>query len=354
MLCRINLSAAIVFALFTLFAYNKKKVIPDIVIANGQMPDITKDKQGTLHLVYGNGDSIMYTHSSDKGKSFSRPALVAILPKLFSFAMRGPQISVNKKGVIITACNTNGDIYSYYKQNGAWKQGARINDADTAAKEGLMALGADNENAFAVWLDVRNNGGKGQRLFGAVSSDGGRSWSKNQLVYASPDKSVCECCKPSAVMDGNHVYVMFRNWLDGNRDLYVIRSNDSGATFGAANKLGTGSWKLNGCPMDGGGLAVSSDGAVQTVWRRASKIYASTPGTPEKEIGEGRGCTMATINNRNVYAWINDGEIVFVNADGQKQHLAKGVQPVLKAVDNQHVICVWENDKQIHRALVAL
>lgn len=48
----------------------------DLVIAKGQMPSLVKDKNGNLHLVYGFGDSIMYSYSSDMGKSFSSPALI--------------------------------------------------------------------------------------------------------------------------------------------------------------------------------------------------------------------------------------------------------------------------------------
>ena len=41
-------------------------------------------------------------------------------------------------------------------------------------------------------------------------------------------------------MDGsNDVYVMFRNALGGNRDMYVARSRDGGKTFGAAAKVGS-------------------------------------------------------------------------------------------------------------------
>lgn len=48
--------------------------------------------------------------------------------------------------------------------------------------------------------------------------------------------------------------------------------SDGGASFGKAQKLGEGSWKLNGCPMDGGGLAIDENGDVQTVWRRKNTI----------------------------------------------------------------------------------
>ena len=62
----------------------------------------------------------------------------------------------------------------------------------------------------------------------------------------------------------NHVYVMFRNFLNGNRDLYLIQSDDTGATFGTAQKLGIGSWQLDGCPMDGGSISMDAQN-VQTV-----------------------------------------------------------------------------------------
>jgi hypothetical protein len=347
----------IIFFLITiigcsLFSCHQKIAIPkaDFVIADGQMPNIAKDKSGNIHLAYGIGDSIMYTSSSDNSNSFSSPSVVAVLPDLFSFAMRGPQIAATNNGLIITACTSKGNIFSYYKENGKWKEGARVNDVDTVAKEGLMALSADGKNAFAIWLDLRGN--KRNKIYGSKSNDGGKTWFENQMIYTSPDTSVCECCKPSVVMKGNHVYVMFRNWLNGNRDLYLTQSSNGGTSFGQAQKLGTENWKLNGCPMDGGGLAINQKGEVQSVWKREGNIYTAMPGMPEYKIGEGRGCTIETINNKNVYAWVQNGEIVYSKPDGQKKVLGKGNQPVLKALDNTHVICVWENEKQIHASVL--
>jgi len=84
-------------------------------------------------------------------------------------------------------------------------------------------------------------------------------------------------------MKGNNVYVMFRNWLKGNRDLYLIQSSDDGKSFEQAQKFGNGSWKLKGCPMNGGGLVKNKKGDSETVWRREGKIQASSPGRPGKE-----------------------------------------------------------------------
>lgn len=41
-----------------------------------------------------------------------------------------------------------------------------------------------------------------------------------------------------------------------------------------------------------------------------------------------------------------------MNHNGEKKVLGKGSQSVLKALDKDHVICVWENEKQIHASVV--
>jgi len=324
----------------------------DATIAKGQMPAITKDNSGDLHLVYGTGDSIMYSFSSDKGNSFSPPRLISVLPQLAASHMRGPQIAASENTIVVTACNTAGDIFSYYKnKSGKWMPASRINDVDTIAKEGLMALTADGQNSFAVWLDLRD---KHNKIFGARSTDGGNTWSKNIMIYSSPDTTVCECCKPSVVMKANDVYVMFRNWLNGNRDMYLIQSSDGGNTFGETQKLGNGNWALNGCPMDGGAMVIAKNSDIQTVWRRQNKIFSCEPGKPENELGEGRSCTMESINGKNVYAWTEKGEVIVLKPQGARVNLGKGQLPVLESVNNEHIICVWVNEKQIHKIVLEL
>lgn len=332
-----------------------KNSTQDIIIANGHLPKIITDKEGTIHLTYGTGDSIMYVSSSDQGASFSKPKLVAVLPNLFANAMRGPQIAAASKGILITANTEYGNIYSYHQvPGGKWSKAVKVNDMDSVSKEALTSLSADGNNAFAVWLDVRSDGGKGQRLFGARSTDGGLTWSKNIMIYASPDKTICECCKPSVLVKGKTVYAMFRNWLDGNRDLYLIKSQDLGKSFGEASKQGKGSWKLNGCPMDGGGLVLRPDGTTETVWRREGRIYSSIDSQLEMLLGEGRSCTVASLNEKSAYSWTKNGEVLILNPGQDPRVLGKGSVPVISWVNSEKLLCVWENDEQIHAAVVQL
>lgn len=323
-----------------------------IVIGAGQMPSLVGIPGEQLNLAYGKDDSIMHVSSADGGKTLSAPSLITVLPDLAASHSRGPQIAATSHGITVIACNTQGDIFSYFKSpEGSWSAPVRVNDVDTVAKEGLMALGGDGNLVFAVWLDLRS---KHNQIFGASSTDGGKTWSKNLLVYASPDTTVCECCKPSVMVKGNTISVMFRNWLDGNRDLYLVQSQDGGNSFGNAQKLGTGNWALNGCPMDGGGLAVQDDLTVQTVWRRKGKIYSCQAGKPETEVGEGKGCTMTLVNNQPVYAWVENGQVVCLLPKSGKKVLGKGRYPVLKPVDAGSFACLWESEKQIQLQIVSL
>ncbi len=333
---------------------HKKTDSNELVIGSGQIPNLVTENGNNVHVVFGKGDSLYYSFSTDKGKSFSSPLLVDTLPGLVSFAMRGPQITNTSKGLAMIVATREGNIFSYIKDGtGPWQKAGRINDADTICKEGFLALGSDgNQNLFAAWLDLRNNAHN--KIYGARSVDGGKTWSKNIEVYASPDGTVCECCKPSVAVKEKNIYVMFRNWIKGNRDLYLIQSSDGGDSFGEANKLGGGSWKLNGCPMDGGSVAINPLGIPQTVWRREGTIYACEPGKDEKEIGMGKSCTMTIAGKNNVYAWVEDGNIVCLLPGGKKELLGKGSLPVLKTIGEDELICVWQQDKEIRRALLHL
>ncbi|HYV53251.1 MAG TPA: sialidase family protein [Chitinophagaceae bacterium] len=332
--------------------HNQQPNSSGTIIATGQMPNVVTDHSHNIQLVYGSGDSILYSYSLDQGRTFSTPALISIVQKLAASHMRGPQIAATKNGLSVTACNEVGDIFSFVKdQSGRWSQTARINDSDTTAKENLMALAADGDNVFAAWLDLRD---KHNKIFGAKSIDGGQTWSKNIMVYASPDTTVCECCKPSVAVKGNTITVMFRNWLSGNRDLYLVQSLDGGVSFGQAQKLGTESWALNGCPMDGGAVVIDKNGNPQTVWNRKGTVYSCEPGREETALGKGRSCTMKSVNGKNVYAWVENGNVVILKPHGAKEDLGLGQLPVITAIDDEQILCVWENNKQINKAIVKL
>src|SRR5262249_26350450 len=166
-----------------------------------------------------------------------------------------------------------------------WSGPVPVTDAPDAAREGLHGFASGAGDAVhAVWLDLR---GGATEIYGARSTDGGRTWGANVRLYRSPDGHTCECCAPSVAADEKGaVAVLWRNWLAGARDMYLIVSSDGGRTFAPASKLGRGTWPLDGCPMDGGGVAAGPPG-IRTVWRRGETVFAAAAGEREEDRGTG-------------------------------------------------------------------
>ncbi len=187
---------------------------------------------GLTAVVFGNSNSIWISTSKDNGQHFSPPAEVARVPVLMLGRHRGPRVAMSGSNVIVTAvyggdkseqwpATTNGlpsdgDLVAWRSQDGgkSWAKPVVINDAPGSAREGLHALAASPTGQLAaVWLDLRV---PGTRLMGAYSNDGGRTWSRNALLYQAPGGSICQCCAPSIAFDEKgQAKVMFRNIADG-------------------------------------------------------------------------------------------------------------------------------------------
>ena len=304
-------------------------------------------------LAYGAGTSIWFAGSHDGGRSFGKPVKVADTPGLALGRHRGPRVAFAGKAIVISAIvsqkgrGVDGDLFSWRSSDRgvSWSGPVPISGLPAAAREGLHSMSASGSTVFATWLDLRSNA---MQLYGAMSRDAGASWSENFPIYDSPDGHICECCHPSSLVgrDGA-LHVMWRNWLGGSRDMWTAASTDGGKTWKSA-KVGSGTWKLNACPMDGGGLVLTRDNAVQTVWRREKTVYLAKAGEPEEIVGEGKDPAMAITRDGTWVVWTGaDGRLLFRGPrDSSPQQLsAAGGFPVIAGSD--HAIAAWETEGQI-------
>lgn len=325
-------------------------------VAGGHLPVVVADSKGMLHLVYGQDSTIYYAEASEQSIPFNKPVVVATLPHLVAGAKRGPQMAVTERYIVITAVNRTGDVFAYSldRQSGRWSPAVRINDVPETAKEGFQAVASASAGTFhATWLDLRDD--KRNKLAMATSRDGGRTWSANRVVYSSPDGTVCECCKVSVAANQNEVFIQFRNWLDGSRDLYLVHSADGGVTFDSAQKMGIGTWKLNACPMDGGAVILTINSSKPTqplsVWRRENTLYTCRPGELEQAVATGRNVTAATSPWGTALAWDEGGTVWLKATNRTPVALGKGQLPSV-AIGKQGVVCVWEDDGQVMMNIV--
>ena len=323
-------------------------------VALGHLPVVQADAKGTMHLVYGLDSTIYYTTANSATDSFKLPTRVATLSNLVAGAKRGPQLAISEQFIVITAVNRQGDIFAYSlnRTTKQWSPAVRINDVPQVAKEGFQAVvGTGNDIFHATWLDLRDD--KKNKIVVATSRDGGHSWSANQVIYHSPDGSVCECCRVSIAARDNDVYVQFRNWLDGARNLYLAHSTDGGKTYGSAQKLGIGSWQLTACPMDGGAVVLLPSGHPLTTWRRQNTLYTCLLGQPETSVATGRNVTIALDTDKPVLAWDEGGSVWVKSADNSAITIGKGQMPSL-AVSGKTALCVWESEGQVMTNSVTL
>jgi hypothetical protein len=291
-------------------------------------------------LTFGAAKGIYFSKSSDSGKSFSAPLKIAEAEIIPLTRHRGPRIVFTKYSIVISAVvgrtlaegahahglPSDGDLVTWRSEDGgvSWSKGITINDMPGAATEGLHSLAADaSGNLFAAW-------------------------SKNVQIYQSPEGTICACCHPSIAIDSSgQIAVMWRNWLGGARDMYLTRSRD-GAVFSKPERLGRGTWRLNACPMDGGGIAIVQNRMI-TAWRRDHEIFLASPG--EKEVGIGEGVDVAlTAAAEGVYAIWSTPLGVRALLPGKKDSITlapKGAFPTITALRNGHALAAWEEGGSI-------
>lgn len=322
---------------------------PRAVLPSGwedaRQPQVAAGPDGMIYVVFAKGPAIYLSKSSDGGSTFAPPALVGQLPGLLAGMRRGPRVAAADKELMITAISS--DLFSWRSTDGGttWSKPLRINDVPKSAHEGLHNLAVSSDGRFfVVWLDLRE---RGHQVWGSRWLPGAARWSPNTKVYSSPDGHVCECCHPSvAFAPGGKVFVMWRNWLGGARNLYVADSDD-GAAFGKPQKQGRGNWKLDGCPMDGGAIGFQSGDTLTTVWQRDGRVYESK-GETETLVGTGTQPVFVAGPLEECILWQTGGNIMMKLGANPRRTLARNAQypAVASRGADKPPVAVWETTKE--------
>jgi hypothetical protein len=252
----------------------------------GIQPQVVMDGKGVVHLIYFRGDprhgDIFYVRSRNDGGSFSRPLRVNSEEgsAIAVGNIRGAHLAVGKNRRVHVAWNASG--------KGAQKEGmlyARLNDDGTAferqrnvirAANGLDGGGSvaadDGGNVYVVW-HAPEPGEKGEgkrRVWVAPSTDDGKTFAEEKAAY-DKDTGACGCCGLRAFADrkGN-VYVLYRSATEQvNRDTYLLRSTDKGASFGGEDVQ---RWRINACPMSSFAFA-EGPAEVLAAWETNGQVY---------------------------------------------------------------------------------
>jgi hypothetical protein len=137
---------------------------------------------------------------------------------------------------------------------------------------------------------------------------------------------------------------MWRNSLGGARDMYLAVSGDRGTTFASPKKLGEGTWKLNACPMDGGGLVFPENGGPISVWRREKTVFAAGDSGSEQKLESPASQPVAFLDRAGVsYLWQSDAGLTLQRKGSPPSLLAKaGLFPSAASSPGHAPIAAWE------------
>ena len=135
-----------------------------------------------------------------------------------------------------------------------------LNTDGVKAEHGFVSIIPNNNKGFFItWLDGRNTVEK--KLDGhhkpmtirfAEITNTGEVINESEL-----DAAVCDCCQTSIAMTNNGPIVVYRDRSENEeRDIYTIRNING--VWEEPNQLHNDGWIINGCPVNGPKVAVSS------------------------------------------------------------------------------------------------
>jgi hypothetical protein len=277
-------------------ADSSQAVLVSVRESDSAEPAIAASPSGDVYVAWINHGSngqadVMIARFTSDGKIDGSP--VRVNPQVgIATAWRGdpPTVAVAPDQTVFVAwtarvesTNHATDVYlSASRDRGqSFAAPVKVNDDQKPSSHGLhsLAIGSDGR-IFMAWLDDRNlapmpaeNTQSGtavhheesnRELFSSFSTDGGRTFSRNQRVATD----VCPCCKTAlAVAPDGRVYASWRQVLPGDfRHIAVAASIDGGQTFAKPVIVSDDQWALKGCPVSGPSLSLGKDGSLRVLW----------------------------------------------------------------------------------------
>src|SRR6185503_20061735 len=254
---------------------------------------------GTFYVAWVNHDAknadVMLAHFNNKAEMQGAPVRVNRQAGVAT-AWRGyqPSVAVAPDGAVyvlwtarVDAGDKHGtDIYlsASTDRGQSFASEVKVNDDKTPGAHGMHSLAvAKDGRIYAAWRDERNvhapmpstkaeghHMESNRDLYLAYSTDGGRTFSKNQKVASD----ACPCCKTALTVsaDGT-LYAGWRQVLPGSyRHIAVASSTDGGAKFSAPVIVSDDRWMLQGCPVSGPSLSVdAASGSLKVIWYAAGE-----------------------------------------------------------------------------------
>jgi hypothetical protein len=263
----------------------------------------------------------------DGGKTFEPPVQASLDAPATIMAIERPTITADDEGRISVAWLQAAEGLLWYARSEDGGQTFGPSRQVTPARRPhatLLGMTVDDAHQpVLAWLE-----GHGMVAV-AHSQDDGATFPGSRMV----ESKICDCCQPQPIVLGGQILVAYRNLLTGEngddvRDIYLLRSEDEGATFDEV-RVSDAPWYFPACPISG--PAVASDGETLYV------SWMDGRNDPDGDLSETDIWIANSTDNGRTFS--SNVRVNFEREGGAYNNL-----PSLVALPDGHLHIVWERD----------
>ncbi|MGD1836584.1 MAG: sialidase family protein, partial [Nitrososphaeraceae archaeon] len=216
-------------------------------------PDTISDKQGeslspqiaakgySVFVVWSGSTpvttDILFSFSTNNGKSFSPPDNISdsALASIF------PQIAIIGYNVYLVwedRIAGNNDIFISFSNNNGVSFSQPDNISDNIGVSGRPQIAAEGDNVYSVWED---NTPSNPGILFSFSTDNGESFSQPNDISDNIGPSL----NPQMAVKGDNVYVVWRDMVQGNNDIFISFSTNNGVSFSQPDNISNSTGNSN-------------------------------------------------------------------------------------------------------------
>lgn len=216
-----------------------------------------------IHVVWAKSQGvfleIFYKKTSDFGIIWSPDIRLAFI----SGTCETPKITVSGNIVhVVWIDHRNGNRQIYYMRStnsgDNWSDAVRLINTNYDSDD--PQLKCNGSNIHLIWTDVRDGNAE---IYYKNSSNSGMNWGNDERLTNNSFNSI----EPSLEINLSDVHVVWKDYRDGNGEIYYKSSQNSGLNWSADKRL-TYNSEISGQPA----ISVSS-AIVHIVWTDAREIY---------------------------------------------------------------------------------
>jgi hypothetical protein len=317
---KLLLNTLFIFSLAMTLSAAEEIVGTSRVPNNGIQPQIFVASSKVVHLIYykgnANNGNLFYSTRDKKEGAFSKGIQVNSQggSAIAIGTIRGTNMAVTSKGVLHIVWNgsskaqpkgpldpfinkdnpNNGTPLLYARLEKGAKAFTKQKNLlqSTFGLDGGASVGADDKNVYVVWHAATKGSGKGEKgrsVWISASEDGGKTFSKDRVIYKSK-KGICACCGMDTIFSpSGKLWTIFRNVGSSGRDMVLLSSTGKGKKIKLkAKRIDT--WKTRQCPMSSTQLfALKKE--VYLTWENKGQVFfkKASKGKPIAVPGNANG-----------------------------------------------------------------